>query len=190
MKTLRLFLCLLLIAFALMCTGCMGSKKVFNSKTESRKSDSSSVKSDSVKLTKINRAIDDEFTVKVAQSSSNNKSLDSLVNAKVDEILRQINTTKQSGGNSYKLYYDDVLRAVRAEFKLAETKDENLSTNKETATSSNEVLTTDQQVERVIYALPWWVWAIVAFFALPKIIDVFTKLTPVGAAVGTIFKKR
>lgn len=83
---------------------------------------------DSIKNIIINQAIDDKLITPVVQSSTGNPILDSLVNAKVDEILSKLNTSKNSGENSYTLFYDKLAKQLEFYSKIAQTKNENTAT--------------------------------------------------------------
>lgn len=85
-------------------------------------------KRDSIKSTVINQAIDDKLITPVIQSNTGNAVLDSLVNAKVDEILSKLNTSKNSGDNSYKLIYDKLAKQLEFYSKMAQTKNEKTTT--------------------------------------------------------------
>lgn len=174
---------------ALLLTGCLGTKKTTSSTTKEIEKTTKEVSKDSVAKTIINAAIKDELTAGVSQSDTGNKSLDSIVNSKVDEILNKLNTTKKSGGNSYKLYYDDVLRAVKAEFELAATKNEETKVKNQETTDTEKSLTIEEKTKKIIRTLPWWVWVALVVYLLPKILNIVSVFTPMGA-VGSLFKKR
>ena len=80
---------LLLALLSLVFNGCSSAKKY---KQENTLLKSEIQKRDSLKSVIINQAIDDKLITPVVQSSTGNSVLDSLVNAKVDEILSKLNT--------------------------------------------------------------------------------------------------
>lgn len=113
---------LLLALFSLVFISCSSAKK---HKEENTLLKSEIQKRDSLKSVIINQAIDDKLITPVVQSSTGNPVLDSLVNAKVDEILSKLNTSKNSGDNSYKLIYDKLAKQLEFYSKMAQTKNEN-----------------------------------------------------------------
>jgi hypothetical protein len=70
----------------------------------------------------INKAIDDKTIIPVIASKTNNQVFDSLVNAKVDEILNKLNYQKQSGDNSLEVKYNALLKQLEINSKIGQTK--------------------------------------------------------------------
>lgn len=122
-KTITKFLLLTLLSFVFI--SCSSAKK---HKEENTLLKSEIQKRDSLKSVIINQAIDDKLITPVVQSNTGNRALDSLVNAKVDEILSKLNTSKNSGDNSYKLIYDKLAKQLEFYSKMAQTKNENTAT--------------------------------------------------------------
>ena len=122
-KTITKFLLLTLLSFVFI--SCSSAKK---HKEENTLLKSEIQKRDSLKSVIINQAIDDKLITPVTQSNTGNRALDSLVNAKVDEILSKLNTSKDSGDNSYKLIYDKLAKQLEFYSKMAQTKNENTAT--------------------------------------------------------------
>jgi hypothetical protein len=119
-KTITKFLLLTLLSFVFI--SCSSAKK---HKEENTFLKSEIQKRDSLKSVIINQAIDDKLITPVTQSNTGNRALDSLVNAKVDEILSKLNTSKDSGDNSYKFIYDKLAKQLEFYSKMAQTKNEN-----------------------------------------------------------------
>ena len=122
-KTITKFLILTLLSLVFI--SCSSAKK---QKQENTILKSEIQKRDSLKSVIINQVIDDKLITPVVQSSTGNRKLDSLVNAKVDEILSKLNTSKDSGDNSYKLIYDKLAKQLEFYSKMAQTKNENTVT--------------------------------------------------------------
>lgn len=79
---------------------------------------------DSLKLLVINRAIQDKLKIPVPNSNSGNKSVDSLVNIALNDILSKLNYSKISGDNSFELLYDALKRELSVNTKVGETTSE------------------------------------------------------------------
>jgi hypothetical protein len=82
----------------------------------------------------INKAISDNTIIPIAQSKSNNVVFDSLVNAKVDEILNKLNYQKQSGDNSLEVKYNALLKQLNIISKVGQT------SNKDTSKLDKEIV--------------------------------------------------
>lgn len=82
----------------------------------------------------VNNAINDKTIIPVVESKSNNTVFDSLVNAKVDEILNKLNYQKQSGDNSLEVKYNALLKQLEINSKIGQT------TNKDKSTKEKEIV--------------------------------------------------
>lgn len=127
MKKLIQYIVLFIIS-SIVFTSCSSVKKL---KQESTLLKNEVQKRDSIKSTVINKAIDDRLITPIVQSQTGNTVFDSLVNAKVDEILSKLNTAKNSGDNSYKLIYDKLKKQLEFYAQIAQTKNENTAVKNE-----------------------------------------------------------
>lgn len=75
----------------------------------------------------INKAIADQTIIPVVVAKSKDVVNDSLVNAKVDEILSKLNYQKQSGDNSLMVKYNALLKQLEIISKIGETNNKNAS---------------------------------------------------------------
>lgn len=112
----------LLLVVSLCFLGCSATKKV---KQESSVFLKETSQKDSIQNVVITREIADSLITPIVQSNSGNVAVDSLVNAKVAEILSKLNTTKHSGDNSYTLFYDTLKKQLELYVKIAQSKNEN-----------------------------------------------------------------
>lgn len=119
---------LLLVLLSLVFIGCSSAKKY---KEENTILKSEIQRRDSLRNVIINQAIDDKLITPVALSNTGNREIDSLVNAKIDEILSKLNTSKNSGDNSYKLEFNKLAKQLEFYAKMAQTKNENTTTKTE-----------------------------------------------------------
>jgi hypothetical protein len=127
MKKLIHYIALFIIS-SLVFTSCSSAKKIRQENTLLK---SEIQKRDSIKNTVINQAIDDKLITPIVQSQTGNVVFDSLVNAKVDEILSKLNTSKNSGDNNYKLIYDKFKKQLEFYAQIAQTKNENTAVKNE-----------------------------------------------------------
>lgn len=68
-----------------------------------------------------NLAIIDSLKMLIAKVKTSRPECDSITNAKIDELLSQINSQKTSGNNAFGVYYDKLKRELIAYAKIGET---------------------------------------------------------------------
>ena len=174
---------LIIIIFGLFLVGCLGSKKVTESSTTSK--EKTEIKSDSTKSEIINKAIDDSIGTKVQSSG------DAETDAKIDAILSTLNTSKTSGDNSYRWYYDEKLRELKAEFQIGETKDKELTASNESSSEKSFEENMSEYVKKIV--LPWWAYVIAFVFAWPylkPIIMMFLGPTNIITSISNAMKQK
>ncbi len=118
----------LFIISSMVFTSCSSAKKLEQENTLLK---NEIHKRDSIKNTVINKAVDDKLITPIVQSQTGNVVFDSLVNAKVDEILSKLNTAKNSGDNGYKLIYDKLKKQLEFYVRIAQTQNENTAVKDE-----------------------------------------------------------
>ena len=178
MKKFTYKLILIIIAFSL--TGCLGSKKVSDSSLIIKQSDKTEINNDSSNVTNTNRAIYDRFYTPIP--STGNAEFDSMI----DDILLRLNTSKQSGTNSYNQTYNPQKRQIETDFTIGETKDVKIDTNKKTTTEKSFEQTADEYVYKKITTLPWWAYVIAAFFLRSHIVAILSFFIPGLTGIKTI----
>ena len=124
LRVLVVLLISLLFAFTLL--GC-SSKKTIPTRTIERIVEH---KTDSVKTTEISQAILDSLIVKVAKVKTAKPECDSITQATLDQVLRQLNSYKKSGSNEASVRYDEALGQIVVLLKQAQTKSQIIATNK------------------------------------------------------------
>lgn len=80
----------------------------------------------------ISLPINNNTVIPVIASKTNNRVFDSLVNTKVDEILKKLNYQNQSGNNSLEVKYNALLKQLEIQSKTGQT------ANKDTSKSDKE----------------------------------------------------
>jgi exopolysaccharide biosynthesis protein len=110
-------------------------------------------KTDSVRSTQVNAAILDSLITKIAKVKTAKPECDSITQAALDQVLKQLNSRKKSGNNEAGIYYDELKSQIIAWQKIAETYSEKLATNKEKI-----YIKGDKQIVNVpVKYIPWWV---------------------------------
>lgn len=149
MKKLIHYIALFIISIMVF-TSCSSAKKLNQENTLLK---NEIQKRDSIKSTIINQAIDDKLVTPIVQSQTGNAVFDSLVNAKVDEILSKLNTVKNSGDNSYKLIYDKLKKQLEFYAQIAQTKNENTAVKDEKVKTIIQVKKIPVMVEKPLSKL-------------------------------------
>lgn len=108
---------------------------------------------DSVKTTEVNKAILDSLFIQIAKVKTAKPECDSITQATLDQILRQLNTRKKSGDNEAGIYYDELKKSIVAWQKIAETKNEKTAVNKTTKAS----ITEKENIQVPVKYIPSWV---------------------------------
>lgn len=126
---------------------------------------------DTTTKTTVNKAIKDNVTTQVIRTE------DPELDKKIDAILSRLNTTKSSGDNSYRFYYDAKLRELKAEFEVAKTQDSSSNTSSDIKIEK----TFDQQVDEYIkkIVVPWWIYAIGIFLLIKLLLPSLKLLFPI-----------
>ena len=151
------------LLLALSFTSCLGSKTVSEKSKITKETEKVEVKVDSSSIEKINSKIDDEISTTVQPTG------DPILDAKIDAILSKVNTTKTSGDNSYKFYYDEKLRQLRAEFAIGETKDSEVIVEKEEKIEKTFDEKQDEYFKKKVTTMPWYLWLALFVFLWPTI---------------------
>lgn len=173
----------ILIVFAtLSLISCMGTKKVTETKQTTKETTSVEKSSDSSSTVKINKAVDDKVSTKVEKTG------DPFLDAKIDEILNKINTSKSSGANSYNLYFNKKTRELIAELKMGQTQDSISSTKNSLKSESSFENEIESYVFKKIRAIPWWIWALLVWMLRKPIWWILVQLLPFLKGITVIHK--
>lgn len=154
-------------------------KKTAEKTSDTKTTEFQSVVNDSIQKETINQGIDDTVTVEVPVS-------DPMLDAKIDEILSKLNTSKKSGSNSYKVKYDPDTNTLTQEATIGETKDSEIISNKENTTEKSFEQTVTENTKKVIKMIPWWGWAILVWIMRKHIINIIAIFIPGVREIKTI----
>lgn len=186
-KIVLLFICIIL-------TGCLGTKKIVEKQATKTTTEKVEVKKDSINVVEKNKAIADKLDVSVPKAKTPDIDFNKKVDEKVDEILAKLNTTKTSGDNSYRLYYNLLKRQVEFEAKIGETQNENTTTNSEEKTEKTTEEIIDTYIYKRITTMPWYLWGAIYFmFFDGKIASLLSNFIPQlrgATSILSIFKKK
>lgn len=168
-----------IVLLLLLFMNCLGVKKASEKTSEKTTTEKTETKSDSSKTVETSKKIDDVITVQVPVK-------DPFIDAKIDEILSKLNTTKTSGSNSYNLSYDKIKRELIAELQIGETQNV-----KETASNSLISQKTDEEritelSKKVVHMIPWWMWIIIVVLMRKQIISIIAIFIPGVKQIHTI----
>ena len=174
---------LILLGLVLIMTSCFGTKKTVEKTTTTNEKEKIESVSDSVSKVTINKAIDDKITTKIAETG------DADLDARIDEILSKINTSKSSGSSSYNLYFNKKTRELIAELKIGQTQDSISSTSNVLIVEKTTQELITEYSETIRNMIPWWLWVIVAFFLLPHILKILSIFNPAIGVARKILQK-
>lgn len=110
-------------------------------------------KRDSVVNREISKAISDSLFVAIGNIKTSKPECDSITNAKIQELLRQISSMKKSGNNELGFYYDEINKKLVAYGKVGQSIDEKIKI-------LNDLLdkTTDKEIKEIpVKYIPKWV---------------------------------
>ena len=163
MKTKLLLFCLTLIL-----SSCIGSKRIAETTYTKEKEKTSKTENDSIRKEQVSKEIKDKATIPVVKSQTNDKYVDSLVDAKVSETLSKLNFSKSSGSNGYSLSYNQLKDLIEVGITVGETKDvnEKVTSNKEEKETDTEYISEYLKKVRGI-PLYWIIIALIIVFRKP-----------------------
>lgn len=143
---------------------CNGSKKI--TEVNSIKEKENSLKTEKIDEKKeiVSKEIEDKITIPVEKSNTNDKKVDSLVDAKVKEILKKLNTSKQSGTNGYSLSYNELKDLLEVVVQVGETKNTIEKTSNTIEEKSKEYSEVNEYIKKV-KGIPFY-WYIIAFIII------------------------
>ncbi|WP_268846571.1 hypothetical protein [Flavobacterium aestivum] len=144
-----LYLLLALFVFGVVCNSC-ATKPIGNTHTIERVIEHHT---DSVKNTQVNQAILDSLIIQIAKVKTTKPECDSITQATVDQLLKQLNSRKKSGDNEAGIHYNELKKELVIWQKIAQTQSENVATNKE-----KTVVKVDKQFVKVpVKYIPLWI---------------------------------
>lgn len=161
-----------IIFLAILLTSCLGSKKIFDKNKVTTQTESSEVTKDSTSESKKNLGIKDTLIVNVPKSDNKE------VMAMFEVLMKQLNTSKSSGSNSYSSKYDAEKDQLIIEFMVAATENIKTISNSDTKTEKSFEEQTDEYVSKKITALPWWAYVIGIWLLRSHIIGIIAIFIP------------
>jgi hypothetical protein len=169
MKTyFKRFLATLLFFMILCTTSCLGSKKVTEKSSET--TEKTEVTQDSTTKIDTSGEIKDTIIVNVPETDNEE------VRLMFETMLRQLNTSKSSGSNSYTSRYDKETNQLMIEYIIGQTQNKEVSSEKDTKIEKSFEESIDEYVKK--FVIPWWMYAIVVFMLRKEIFWVISKLFP------------
>lgn len=142
----------------LLFSGCLSSKKISEKTTTTKEIEKIEVKTDSVSSKEINQEIRDRIVINVPETDNEE------VLKMFDMLLMQMNTSKSSGSNSYSSRYDKDTRQLVIDFIVAQTENTKTSVSSDVNTEKSFERNTDEYIYKKITTIPWWGWALLAYF--------------------------
>lgn len=116
----KLQISILFVFLSIAIIGCK-AKPIISTNTKETEKTSEIIK---VKTTDNNLAVIDSLKILIQKVKTSKPECDSITNAKIDELMLQINSKKISGDNSFGIYYDKLRKELIAYAKIGATKTE------------------------------------------------------------------
>lgn len=154
-----------LYVLIILSSSCLSSKKVSDKNSETKEKESTSVIGQTTEEVKTNGEIKDRIIINVPESD--NKELLAMF----DSAMKQMNTSKISGTNSYTSRYDEETRQLVIDFIIAQTQDKIKDSSVDTKSEKSFEQQTDEYFSSKISNIPWWFWLILFLWFLPQIIS-------------------
>lgn len=167
---------ILYILLILSLSNCTTLKKITS--TKSKIVDEKEVIKDSTSITDTSKAIKDEIITNVG--TTGNRECDE----KLIALLEKMNTSKSSGDNSYRLYYDAQLNALRAEFEVGATTSTNTNTNESNIERYSAIEEVEEYIKKV--KVPWWAYALLVYIFRNNIIGILSIFFPGIRGIKTL----
>lgn len=143
----------------------------------SKEKDSSS----HVKTIDNNKSIIDSLSIVIGQIKTAKPECDSVTQVAIDNLLRTLNTSKQSGDNSYKIKYNELLKRLDLIVKIGATKNQATTNYKSKNVFYNRFITKTITVKA---PLPKWqlylmiIGSVAIGFVLFKLVLLIKKFIP------------
>lgn len=144
---------------------------------------------DSIYKTEISKSIDDYFVIPITKSNTSNSNIDSIVDAKVDEILSKLNFNKRSGDNQYQFMYNKLKRELNTKISIGKTQNTSLNKRTEVEKQTTEISFYKEFIKKTGIPIPWLIvilivvfrkqlfWLIKTFFPVFKTTKIYKFLT-------------
>jgi len=160
MKTKFLILCSVLLL-----SSCLGTKKTTERTNVTKTEKSTTLKKDSLRSEVVNKGISDNVSIPVVKSKTNDRYVDSLVNAKVSETLSKLNFSKKSGSNGYTLSYNQLKDLIEVGVTVGETKNVSQEVKSELEDKQTDTQIISEYIKKV-RGIPiiWFILAILFVF--------------------------
>jgi len=173
-----LFKTCILIFVILLMSSCMATKKTHDSETTTTTATTNDSKETENTTATISEPIEDKIVINVPESDN------AEVMRMFNEVMRQMNSSKTSGSNSYNSKYDEANKKWIIDFMVAQSKIQETAKTNDTATTSD--ITFDKQVDDYIkkIVIPWWAYGIVLFLIRKEVFWILKMLFPPLRAIN------
>lgn len=111
------------------------------------------IKTDSVKVTEVNKAISDSLIVNIPVVKTAKPECDSITQNELNRVLGLLNSYKKSGQNETRIYYNPLKGQIIAWQKIPATKTETTNTNKSIKDNKKDI----KFIKIPVKYIPFWV---------------------------------
>ena len=161
-----------IIFITFMLTSCLGTKKIFDKNTNTKSTETTETIKDSTSNKITSLPIKDKLVINVPKSDNKE------VMAMFEVLMKQLNTSKSSGSNSYVSRYDSENNRLIIEYLIASTQNSKTVVNNDSKIEKSFEEQTDEYVSKKITALPWWAYLIGVWLLRSHIIGIISVFVP------------
>lgn len=176
---------ILYITILLLFFSCGSVKKNSKTNTETKIQNDLKKEKDSSSVTEKNNAINDR--IEIAFPKTDNEDLLKLFN----EAMKQLNTSKTSGSNSYSSRYDEDLMKWIIDFKVGETINSKTNIKNNSEIKNIKETTIEESIEKITSKIPLWFYILLFIWILPSIIEKINFfINPIKSIINKINEKQ
>jgi hypothetical protein len=174
---------LLLLSIVIFFSSCRSLRQTTEKTKDTTTTESTESTTDSTSSIVESAPIQDRVIINVPETDNTE------LNKMLDAILMQLNTSKQSGSNSYSLRFSPEDKKLIADFTVAASKVEKTTTSSDFKSERSFSEEVDEYFEQKIKRIPFWVYIVLAIWFLPQILTrVQMIINPVAGLLNNIKK--
>jgi len=152
---------ILIIVILTLFTSCSTLKNIKDKESETKITELTEKSTDTLQKTDTNKAIKDDIAIPIPQGTSPE------VTKELIDLVKRMQSSKSSGDNSYKFWYDEQLQQLRLRVEIAETQSRQIATESNTKKEKTFEENINEYVKKQV--IPWWLYAIGFLFLWPYI---------------------
>lgn len=176
---------ILIIVILIIFTSCGPLKNIRDRISTTKETELNEKSSDTTKIKETNKAIKDDIAIPIPEGASPETT------AALIDLIKRMQSSKSSGDNSYKLWYDEQLNQLRLRVEIAETQNKELATKNESNTEKTFTQEKEEFIKKVKNSIWTYVFAFLFFWPYIKpIVMMFLGPTNLMTGIKKIMDKQ